>query len=61
MVPIGISYPKSELKLRVTAICFQPFTLLCRQNSHTWGPDGVALTEDDIVNGCVMGPHGSSA
>ena len=27
----------------------------------TWGPDGVALTEDDIVNGCVMGPHGSSA
>eukprot|EP00434_Breviolum_minutum_P038291 symbB.v1.2.033961.t1/scaffold4294.1/size41801/4 len=24
----------------------------------TWGPDGVALTEEDIVNGCVMGPHG---
>ena len=36
-VRIGISYTKSELKLQVIAVCFQRFTLLCRQNRHDVG------------------------
>ena len=36
-VRMGISYTKSEPKLQVIAVCFQPFTLLCRQNRHDVG------------------------